>query len=77
MANSELRFEINLLPDFSVVTRDGEYIGTWGTDESDAMYEFTPDGATEPLLCDVFMGRFCQAIANWHARAEEKPEGNA
>ncbi|KQZ25826.1 hypothetical protein ASD50_20595 [Mesorhizobium sp. Root552] len=73
MANSELRFEINLLSDLTVVTKDGEYLGTWDTDESDAFYEFTPDGATEPLICDVFMGYFCKAIANWHARSADVP----
>lgn len=47
---NELRFAINLLPDLTVVTRDGEFIGTWDTDETDAFYEFTPDVRLSPCL---------------------------
>lgn len=61
-----MRFKINLGDDGSVVTADGEYLGTWGTDESDAFYEFTPDGETAPLFSGVFMGEFCKAIEHWH-----------
>jgi hypothetical protein len=64
---SELRFDINLLGDGSVVTRDGEYLGTWDTDETDALYEFTPDGASEPLFFDPFRGPLCQAIEEWRS----------
>lgn len=64
---SRLRFRINLLEDGSVVTADGEYLGTWGTDESDAIYEFTPDGDAEPLLFDPFVKFLCEKIENWHA----------
>jgi len=70
----ELRFRINCLPDGTVVTKDGEYLGTWGTDETDAIYEFTPDGATEPAFCDPFMGYLCEAIANWHERDSKEPD---
>ncbi|KQZ82860.1 hypothetical protein ASD64_07945 [Mesorhizobium sp. Root157] len=59
------------------MTKEGEYIGTWDTDETGALYEFTPDGATEPLLRDVSMGFFCKAIANWHAHSTGEPEGKA
>lgn len=62
-----LRWPINLLEDGSVVTQEGEYLGTWGTDESDAMYEFTPDGAAEPLLCNVFVKFLCDSILQWHS----------
>lgn len=62
-----MRFEINCLPDGAVMTKDGEYLGTWDADETDAIYEFTPDGANEPLLCDPFMGLLCRNIAEWHA----------
>lgn len=54
------------MDDGSVVTDDGEYLGTWDTDESDALYEFTPDGASTPLFSDVFMGPLCRVIATWH-----------
>jgi hypothetical protein len=50
MADPDLRFNINLLPDMSVVTPEGECIGTWDTDESDAFYQFTAEGAAEPLF---------------------------
>lgn len=62
----ELRYEINLLGDYSVVTKDGEYLGTWGTDESDAFYEFTPEGADQYLLESPFRGDLCQKILKWH-----------
>ena len=62
-----MRFTINLLDDGSVVTRDGEYLGTWNTDETDAMYQFTPDGSSEVLMSDPFMGYLCKSIENWHA----------
>ncbi|WP_338606841.1 hypothetical protein V6617_10015 [Pelagibacterium nitratireducens] len=52
------------------MTKDGEYLGTWGSDDTDATYEFTPDGETVPALQDVFMGRFCIAIEEWRVRRE-------
>lgn len=67
-----LRFAINLLPDLTVVTRDGEYIGTWNTDETDAFYEFTPDGGLKPLFSDPFLGPLCKRIEEWHSK---KPAG--
>ncbi|TIR15968.1 MAG: hypothetical protein E5X34_27000 [Mesorhizobium sp.] len=68
----ELRFEINLLADGSVVTKDGEYLGTWITDETDAFYEFTPEGASEATISSAFIGSLCKMIADWH---DERPEG--
>jgi len=67
-----MRFMINLLrdEDRSVVTADGEYLGTWGTDETDAIYQFTPDGASEPIFGDPFMGPLCKMIEAWHSEAE-------
>jgi hypothetical protein len=59
-------FAINLLDDGTVITADGEYLGTWGTDESDAFYEFTPDGADAPLLIDPFVKFLCDKIEDWH-----------
>lgn len=63
----KLKYEINLMPDLSVVTRDGECLGTWDTDETDAFYQFTPDGGSKPLFTDPFRWPLCQAIARWHA----------
>jgi hypothetical protein len=62
-----LRYEINLLDDGSVVTRDGEYLGTWDTDDTDAFYEFTPDGSSEVMFANVFRHRLCESIIEWHA----------
>ncbi len=59
-------YPINLLDDGTVVTRDGEYLGTWGADESDAIYEFTPDGSSEVLFANVFRGELCDTIRKWH-----------
>jgi hypothetical protein len=61
-----LRYCINLLDDGSVVTADGEYLGTWGADETDAIYEFTPDGEIEPLLTHPHIPFLCEKIENWH-----------
>jgi hypothetical protein len=65
-----MRFKINLLDDGSVVTQDGEYLGTWGTDETDAVYQFTPDGHLVVLIEDVHMGPFCQSIEDWRLARE-------
>lgn len=60
-----LPFKINLLDDGSVVTGDGEYLGLWDTDESDAIFEFTPEGAAAPLLIDPYRWSLCQKIESW------------
>ena len=65
-----LRWPINLLKDGSVVTEEGEYLGTWGTDESDSIYEFTPDGAAEPLLGHPFVKFLCDSIEKWHSQKQ-------
>lgn len=62
----ELRYPINLSPDGSVVTKDGEYLGTWDTDETDALYQFTADGASEPLFVDPYRSSLCGKIERWH-----------
>lgn len=60
------RFSINLCEDGSVVTEDGEYLGTWIADAEDHP-SFIPDGATEPLFSDYWIGSLCKQIADWHA----------
>jgi hypothetical protein len=60
-----LRWNINLLDDGSVVTQQGEYLGTWDTDENDHPF-FTPDGESEVLLFDVFIPMLCDRIEAWH-----------
>ncbi len=66
----ELRFPINFLRDGNVVSQDGEYLGTWDTDESDAIWLFTPDGATEPLLRHPFLPFLCEEIQRWQETGE-------
>lgn len=63
-----LVYPINLCDDGSVVTRDGEFIGTWGMDQYDAP-SFAPDGDTVPLLEAPLVGLLCMSIRNWY---EEK-----
>ncbi len=60
----ELLYRINLQEDGSVVTQDGEYLGTWEGDENDHP-SFTPDGHTEPLLFHPFRYRLCEMIEEW------------
>ncbi|MGO7873947.1 hypothetical protein AB9F42_31990 [Rhizobium leguminosarum] len=65
-----LRFPINLCDEGSVVTKDGEFLGTWTMDEHEHP-SFTPDGASEPLLFHVLVGLLCLNIRAWHEGAEE------
>lgn len=62
-------YAINLWDDMSVVTRDGEVIGTWGLIDG-AIYTFTPTGSSEVMFIDPFVGPLCGEIQRWH-------EGNA
>jgi hypothetical protein len=66
------RFKINLCDDGSVVTRDGEYLGTWEMDENDHP-SFTPDGEAEVLLFEMWIGLLCQKIADWHEAQDHAP----
>ncbi|RWB39767.1 MAG: hypothetical protein EOQ46_26410 [Mesorhizobium sp.] len=59
-----LRFKINLCKDGSVVTRDGEIVGTWVMDENEHP-SFIPDGSSEPMFFHVFLGSLCQRIEDW------------
>ncbi|SDA39530.1 hypothetical protein [Sinorhizobium sp. NFACC03] len=68
MDTAKLRYRINLLDDGSVVTGDGEYLGTWDTDETDALYRFSPDGAASPLLIHPFRKFLCEAIDTWNSQ---------
>ncbi|WP_114283723.1 GIY-YIG nuclease family protein [Candidatus Halocynthiibacter alkanivorans] len=69
------RFKINLCDDGSVVTRDGEYIGTWETDEYDVI-SFIPNGESEPLYSQMWMGPLCKRIADWHEATSGEPIGD-
>ena len=63
--DAPLRFNINLVEDGSVITEDGEYIGSWELDENGFAY-FTPDGSSEVMLTDPFVGLLCKQIEDWH-----------
>lgn len=54
-----------------VVTRDGEIIGIWSSDEN-GHCSFTPNGFEAPILFDVFLGRLCSAITEWHEGAASR-----
>jgi len=66
-----LRYAVNLLPDESVVTMEGEYLGTWDTDETDALYQFTPDSESEPLFVDPYRQSLCNRIEQWNAESSQ------
>ncbi|MBY5590916.1 hypothetical protein HFO49_26095 [Rhizobium leguminosarum] len=70
------RYPINLCSDGSVVTRDGEFLGTWTMDEHEHP-SFTPEGASEPLLSHVLVGLLCLSIREWHEAIESGPLGAA
>lgn len=64
-SRNPLPFKINLCDDGSVVTDEGEIIGTWQMDEN-AHPSFFPNGSSEPLFFDVFVGLLCKQIGEWH-----------
>lgn len=61
----DLKYNINLLRDGSVVTRDGEFLGTYHLDAEDHPW-FTPEGETKPMISHPFIPSFCAAIEDWH-----------
>ena len=61
----QLPYKINLLSDGSVVDDDGEFLGSWEIDETDAFHVFTPDGATEALFIAPNIPDFCERIGSW------------
>lgn len=69
----DMKYNINLLPDGSVVTRDGEYLGAWESDDNDHL-SFTPDGAAGPVLHHPFRYRLRELIGEWCGR-EHSGEG--
>lgn len=60
-----LVYPINLCDDGSVVTRDGEFIGTWMMDQYD-MPSFAPDDETIPLFEAPLVGLLCIGIRKWY-----------
>lgn len=82
----ELQYPINLLgieddaTGGDVITRDGEYIGTWAfvKEGESGTIHFTADGESAPmfsegvgvldsgLLTGLAMSRLCSSIRDWH-----------
>lgn len=62
---SVLVYPINLCDDGSVMTRDGEIIGTWGMDQYDAP-SFAANGETDPLFEAPLVGLLCMSIRDWY-----------
>ena len=62
-----LVYPINLCDDGSVVTGDGELIGTWGMDQYDAP-SFAPDRRTAPMLEVPRVGLLCMRIRDWYEK---------
>lgn len=62
----DLRYPINLMENGDVITSEGEYLGTWDTDEADLFHRFTPSGGSEPTIINMHLGPFCAAIRAWH-----------
>lgn len=60
-------YSINLLADGTVITREGECVGTWAIDETDAIYEFTPDEANAPAVKDTYIPGLCGKIEEYLA----------
>ncbi|MBB2749794.1 UNVERIFIED_ORG: hypothetical protein GGI57_000460 [Rhizobium aethiopicum] len=71
-----LRYPVNLCNDGSVVTGDGEFLGTWTMDEHEHP-SFTPEGASGPLLSHVLVGLLCLNIREWHEALESGSSGPA
>lgn len=49
----------------AVITKDGEIIGIWYSDEND-LYQFVPDGEKEVTVHSFFLGLFCPKVEKWH-----------
>lgn len=84
----ELRYPINLVgaddqaEKGDVVTRDGEFLGTWSFDKNEAeetgTFHFTAFGEAEPMfsegvafltsgmLTGLAMSKLCRSIRDWH-----------
>ena len=58
-------YPINLCDDGSVVTRDGELIGTWGLDQYE-FASFVPDGEDICLFEAPLVGLLCMSIREWY-----------
>ncbi len=68
-ADGPLVYPVNLCDDGSVITNDGEYLGTWSMDEHHHP-SFTPDGEGKALLSSVLVGLLCNDIRDWRAKQQ-------
>jgi hypothetical protein len=88
----ELTYPINLIgfedgsPSGDVLTRDGEYLGTWtfAKDENNetGVFRFVADGESGPkfsdsvvflssgMLTGMAMSKLCRSIRDWHEEQE-------
>lgn len=73
-SDEPLIYPVNLCDDGSVITEDGEYLGTWTLDKY-RDFGFTPDGAGEPLLSYPLLGLLCMKIRDWHEEQNAISEG--
>lgn len=64
-ASGHLVYPINLCDDGSVITRDGEVVGVWATDQYDGV-SFTPDGKVTPLFEAPLIGLLSMRIREWY-----------
>lgn len=48
-----------------VITRDGEFLGTWHYNSSEFWFSFIPDGETEPAVDGVSVRELCYRISGW------------
>lgn len=60
-----LVYPVNLCNDGSVVSRDGEVLGTWVIDQYD-WPSFIPAGECEPLFSEPLVGLLCVSIREWY-----------
>lgn len=57
-----------------VITRDGEFLGTWDLVEG-VFWSFTPDGADNSLCFEPRLGAFCYLIEAWNDNGRVLPLG--
>jgi hypothetical protein len=60
-------YSISLLSDGTVITCEGEYLGTWAIDETDAICVFTPDEASAPAIMATYIPGLCAKIEEYLA----------
>ncbi|ETW10906.1 hypothetical protein ATO8_19954 [Roseivivax marinus] len=64
----DFTFPVNLTSTGDVVTDDGVVLGTWRERDDDGLYlyEFFPEGATEPAIASVWKGHLALEVRDLH-----------